>query len=207
MTDIGTSLENGEHLARQLEAQLASQESLRALLRESLRSDTSVRRVRLKLIEEYGPLLIKVASRRLAAELGMPEGDDSEYLSWFSESLGFQLRQWRHLRFLHDYHHPGVSRWSPGHLYTLGENNVTLLAEFPDLDTGIFVDDDAYDSHSSLQLSQSDVEVLRENYHLFHARDVKAAATVVSTLSGLLLEDSSRTQSRVESFWSTYGCN
>jgi len=62
------------------------------------------------------------------------------------------------------------------------------------------------DSHSSLQLSQSDVEMLRENYQVFHERDVKAAPTVVRTLSGLLLEDSSRTESRVEGFWSAYGC-
>ena len=122
MRNTQTSLEYDEHLARQLEAQLASQESLRDLLREPLHSHSSVRRVRLMLIEEYGALLVKLAKRRLATELGLPENDDSAYLNWFSESLGFQLRQWRHLRFLHDYHHPGVSRWSPGHLYTLGEN-------------------------------------------------------------------------------------
>ena len=142
----------------------------------------------------------------IVEELGLAceELDDAEYLKWFATALGDQLRKWRHLRFLHDYNHPGTQRWFPGHLYTLGENNVTLMAEFPDLDTGVFVDDDPSYLKAHLQLTERDIDVLRENYQLFHERDANAAATVVRSMGGLLLQDAEYIASAVDRFWRKY---
>jgi hypothetical protein len=186
-------LADDELLARSLEMQGASQESLRALLAVQPRdyvTDWSalVMRVRLEVIDMYVPVLVGAAKRRLARELEVMDTEvrDVDYLTWFAESVGAQLKTWRHLRFLHDYHQPGVSRWKPGHLYTLGENNVTLLAEFPDLDTGVFVEDDEEHLTATLQLTTEDVAVLRERYLLFHQRDVEATETVLRTLGTLL---------------------
>jgi hypothetical protein len=198
-------LDGGERLASQLEAQLASQESLRLLVGARDQSPSEMERLRLRAIEDYAPMLLRVARTRLALELGAGDVPELDYLRWFAASVGRQLRKWRDLRFLHDYHHPGVSRWSPGHLYTLGENNVTLLAEFPDLDTGIFVDDDPEKLHTDLQLFARDVDVLRGNYTVFHGRDVAAAQTVVITLAGLLNTRPAETQTLVEQFWDNYG--
>jgi hypothetical protein len=203
------SLEYDERLAQELEAQLASQESLRLLLDESMNSATTVQRIRLRIIRNYAPLLINIVKNRLAQELGVSDGQigDSQYLGWFSEVLGGQLRTWRYLRFLHDYHHPGVSRWSYAHPYSLVENNVTLLAEFPDLDTGVFVDDEYKDINGYLQLGKEDVDVLRGNYQLFHERDAKAAATVVRSLSGLLAQDPPAIESYLQRFWRAYAAD
>jgi hypothetical protein len=192
LLDAG-GLADDELLARALEMQGASQESLRALLAARPRAHVAdwsalVQHVRLEVIDTYVPVLVGTAKRRLAQELEVTDAEvrDADYLAWFAESVGAQLKAWRRLRFLHDYHQPGVSRWKPGHLYTLGENNVTLLAEFPDLDTGVFIDDDEKHLKATLQLTTEDVAVLRKRYLVFHQRDVEAAETVLHTLGTLL---------------------
>lgn len=208
-------LDDHEQLARALESQDASQESLRDIV-DSRSLDhgadtdwhTLVRRVRLEAIGAYAPVLIDVATRRLAWELAVPESaiQAIDYLDWFAGSVGDQLRTWRRIRFLHDYHHPGVGRWQPGYLYTLGENNVTLLAEFPDLDTGVFVDDDPKVLESSLQLTAEDVSVLRAHYDVFHQRELRKAETIVRTLARILFgNDSAALKNAMDRFSSSYG--
>jgi hypothetical protein len=207
-------LAEDDALASVLERQAASQESLRELLGtppaghgEAADWATLVRRVRLEAIDAYAPVLVSMAKRRLARALAVPDDELAygDYLDWFAASVGRQVAAWRRLRFLHDYHHPGVSRWSPGYLYTLGENNVTLLAEFPDLDTGVFVDDDAARLDATLQLAADDVALLRQDYALFHQRDVTAAETVVCTLATVLFrEDSAAVGSAVARFRRSY---
>jgi len=194
-TRLGRGLEADEALARAIEMQGPAQESLRALLHQPIDDTddwaTIVARARIEAIEGYAPLLVDVARRRLALELGQAEEDlnDANYLTWFAASCGAQLRVWRRERFLHDYHQPGVSRWQPGHYYTLGENNVTLLAEFPDLDTGIFVDDDEEQLNALLQLPAEDIQVLRDNFIPMHQRDVEAAKAVVRVLAAILFRE------------------
>jgi hypothetical protein len=215
--DFAGGLNDDEQLARALESQDASQESLREILdsqssRHSGDTDwlTLVRRVRLEAIGAYAPLLINFAKRRLAWELAVPATaiQDADYLDWFAGSVGDQLRIWRRTRFLHDYHHPGVGRWQPGHLYTLGENNVTLLAEFPDLDTGLFVDDDAKALESSLQLTSEDVSALREHYDVFHQRELRKAQAIVRTLASILFgNDRAALKHAMDQFSSSYGSN
>ena len=145
-----------------------------------------VHAARIAAIDAWAPQLLRPVGARLALELQLDRDvTTGEYLRWFAGCVGSQLATWRRLRFLHDYHHPGVGRWRPDHLYTLGENNVTLLAEFPDLDTGVFVDDDEEYLARATQLTPGDVAVLREGFSHFHARDVTAAETVVRTLAHL----------------------
>ncbi|WP_046867887.1 hypothetical protein [Microvirga massiliensis] len=187
------TLFDDEALAVALEQQMPSQEALRELLSHSGSYETHdwtslIVRARQQAIDDYAPLLVDLAKSRLSAETQASSGtiSDIEYIEWFAGIVGSQLATWRDLRFLHDYHHPGVSRWQPGHLYTLGENNVTLLAEFPDLDTGVFIDEDPAYLNLHLQLGRDDIRVLQNHYHLFHRRDVLAARTVVRTLTQVL---------------------
>lgn len=181
-------------LAHALSQHDASQESLRLLVQGAAPSphDTSaaavVRQVRLDVIASQAPRLMATIFQRLADDLHIASQDvDPEvYLRWFARSCGEQLARWHQLRFLYDYHHPGVSRWSPGHIYTLGENNVSLLAEFVDLDTGTFVDDPDEELISILQLPPEDLPVLREGFDFFHQREITATRTVIETLTALL---------------------
>jgi hypothetical protein len=87
------------------------------------------------------------------------------------------------LGFLHDYHHNGISRNTPRWIYTLCETNVTLLAEFPDLDTGIFVDQRDEEAMEELLISDDEFRLLQDGFEDFHARDVEEAKSVVRTLT------------------------
>ena len=189
----GHTLDEPE-LAQALSRWDASQESLRLLVQGEAPSpfDTSaaavVRQARLDVIAAQTPPLMEVIFERLAQDLQLPRQDvtPTSYLRWFARCTGRQLARWRQMRFLYDYHHPGVSRWTLGHIYTLGENNVSLLAEFPDLDTGTFVDDPDDKLLSILQLPPEDIPVLRSNFDFFHQREIIAAKTVLETLTALL---------------------
>lgn len=208
-----SGLHHDEALAREIEMQGASQVSLRSLLAAPNPEDVSddwvalLRRVRLQAIDEYSPGLLRLARRRLASELCRPTGsvDDTTYLRWFADNLGAQLSTWRRKRFLHDYHHPGVSRWQPGTLFSVGENNVSLLAEFPDLDTSLFVDDDQSYLVSTLQLEQADVDLLRKWFPIFHHREMLAAQTVVRTLASVMFRrDNEAIEDAVATFRRSY---
>jgi hypothetical protein len=135
------------------------------------------------LVAQYAPCVVETICARLALELGRDPGiqpvSDNEYVSWFAATLGEQLALWRRHRFLHDYHKPGIERYSG--LMTLVESNVTLMAEFPDLDTAVFVDDD--EGAQSLQLTARDLNVLRDGYAEFHVREREAARAVVKSLA------------------------
>jgi hypothetical protein len=189
----GRTLRDDEELAWTVERQPASQASLRTIVAAPVSRDPrtaydAVHRVRAGIIESYAPLLLAIARRRLALEWRCEEAEiaDRDYLFWFAGCVASQLRRWQKLRFLHDYHHPGFSRWHPGTLFSLGENNVTLLAEFADLDTGVFVDDPDDALRATLQLTAEDVVMLRERYATFHQRDVEATGTVVQTLASIV---------------------
>jgi hypothetical protein len=183
------TLEDDDLLADVIERQSPAQDALRALLRMNSADAAGgwaslVHAARIAAIDAWAPQLLGPVGARLALELQLDHDvTTEEYLRWFARCVGSQLATWRRLRFLHDYHQPGVGRWHPGHLYTLGENNVTLLAEFPDLDTGVFVDDDEEYLAQAIQLASGDVTVLRHGFSHFHARDVAAAETVVRTLA------------------------
>jgi len=82
---------------------------------------------------------------------------------------------------------------------------VTLLAEFADLDTGVFVDDDESDLSRSVQLSPVDVAALRNGFDTFHQVDVESACFVVRTLSLLCCRgDRQRATSAVETYYRAY---
>jgi hypothetical protein len=147
---------------------------------------------RLALVRLYAPLLLRLARARLAIELGRDpetEGPDNRaYAAWFAECLGRQLATFRRLRFLHDYHHRGVARTTADTLHSISENNVSLLAEFPDLETGIFVERFDQAQADTLFLTRADYEVLEENYATFHAIEVARTRSVVLTLAFVALD-------------------
>jgi hypothetical protein len=147
---------------------------------------------RLETVRLYAPMVLEMVRARLAVELGRdPETampSNVEYVQWFAATLGRQFAQFHRLRFLHDYHQPGIGRAAPAWLYTLGENNVTLLAEFPDLDTGVFVDRYDAEHMDEVFLSKSDFAALADNFPQAHARDVAAGRAVLRTLGFVALD-------------------
>ncbi|MBL6613535.1 MAG: hypothetical protein ISP45_05975 [Reyranella sp.] len=147
---------------------------------------------RLAMVRLYAPLLLRLARARLAIELGRDPDkerpDNATYVGWFARSLGRQLATFYRLKFLHDYHHPGVARTSEASLHSLSENNVSLLAEFPDLETGMFVDRPAEEQLDTLFLTSADHDVLKENYGAFHAMERSYARSIVRTLAFVALD-------------------
>jgi hypothetical protein len=136
-------------------------------------------------IDSYAPLVLAFVRERLALELGRDHATEpigvKEYVLWFATTIGHQLAIWYKHRFLHDYHKPGIERYNG--LMTLVESNVTLLAEFPDLDTAMFVDSD--DDGDALQLSQHDRNILRDGFKNYHCQELEAARAVVRSLACL----------------------
>ena len=172
-------------------------------------SDASPISRRVAAIETYAPVLIEIAKVRLSGELSRdPETEtisDDEYVCWFASKMGSQLALMRKLRFLHDHHHEGTSRYSPEVVYTLVETNVTLLAEFPDLDTGIFLDRMDSCALDRIQLSQTDFKILYSDFERFHERDVMAAASIVTTLAAVTSHNDSETIARAQAdYWQSY---
>jgi hypothetical protein len=151
--------------------------------------DARARRRRFDITCTYAPLLLEVAKRRLALELGRDPYNEPltnfEYAVWFARTMGEQLARFHAHRFLHDYHQEGVSRHRPAWLYSLCENNITLLAEFPDLDTGIFLNGDR-ESLDELQLTKRDVVALAAGFEKAHLRDLHATKVAVRTLSTIV---------------------
>ena len=147
---------------------------------------------RLAAIRQYAPHLLALVRTRLAVELNRDPVTDRpgnrEYTEWFAETMGTQLAIFRKIRFLHDYHHEGVARSTPGQIYSLGENNVSLMAEFPDLDTGIFLDRPDPAQLDTLFLTRADFDVLADGFPAFHQRDVAEAMTVARTLAFVALD-------------------
>jgi hypothetical protein len=156
-------------------------------LREETPSIQRARERRLQVIYSYAPMLLEKAKDKLARELGRdPDTEplsDQEYVAWFGENLGAQLALMKRVRFLHDYHQEGIKRHTPQWIYTLCETNVTLLAEFPDLDTGIFTDRLDTDTLDELLLTKDEFDILRDGYDKFHKKDVEEAMMVLRTLS------------------------
>ncbi len=135
------------------------------------------RRLRLRYLQEFAPLAIKLAKQRVASELGVDRDiTDLEYAMWFAKALGIQLALMRDARFLFDYR-PGRE---PRIANALHESQISLLCEFHDLDTGIFLDSDETDG---VLLSETQLSELRANFKNHHQAEVKEALGIVKTLS------------------------
>jgi hypothetical protein len=138
------------------------------------------RELRLQAIYSYAPILLTVAKDRLARELGIDPAtepiSDEQYVIWFAESVGSQLRRMRELSFLFDYR---MARhdWNCN---TLHESQVSLLAEFNDLETGIFMDCRDLDG---VFLTSAQFRMLRRSYDEAHGCDVAEARRVVEMLA------------------------
>jgi hypothetical protein len=174
-----------------LDEYCAAPDDIRRLVlgRSAAGPSEQARNLRLSLIHAHAPVLLELARRRLARDLGAGI-TLRDYVEWFAISLGRTLARWRALRFLHDYHQPGIGRSAPA--FTLVENNVTLLGEFPDLDTGLFVDDPPGRVGAELQLSPSELQQLRHGFSEFHLREVAACRAVAATLAAIALPSSGR---------------
>jgi hypothetical protein len=110
-----------------------------------------------------------------------PENYLERYAFWFSAELGAQLGKFKANRFLHDYHFANIKR-SGRWVYSLVENNVTLAAEFADLETGVFVDSPVDELSNFLQLSDAEIQYIRNFFLRLHWRDVLAALRIAQTI-------------------------
>jgi len=164
---------------------------------------------RRQLITSYAPILLEHAKNSLATELGRdPVREritDSQYVTWFAQTLGKQLAKMRRARFLHDYHQPGISRYTPSWIYTLCETNVTLLAEFPDLDTAIFLDKNDSETLDELLITSREFSILQNNYQEFHRRDYRESRHVTATLAAIVFhQDRAMERMAIAEFDSAY---
>ncbi len=142
---------------------------------------------RLEVTRGYAPILLRLAQEKVAEELGRdPEREapsGREYAHWFAERLGEQMARLRDLRFLHEYRLGRGPHMLASH--SLVETNITLLAEFADLDTGIFVDAADAPTLDTLGISREILGDLQDGYDAFHAVDCRQAARIVQTLAFL----------------------
>jgi hypothetical protein len=138
--------------------------------------------------------IIETARRRLALEVGAdPDSGDvsrEEYLQWFAWSLGRQLRLFAYLGLLHDYRAlRGPGRDARLWLNTLGDTNVTLAAEFPDLETAIWLDDPDESAIELFRLTRSESRNLKMRFHELHKVEVELAQGIAMTVGALGLPD------------------
>jgi hypothetical protein len=139
----------------------------------------AARETRLREIREHAPTMIRLARVRLAQEQGLSSDANAissrEYLSWFAESIGRQMAIMREERFLFDYR---VGR-NADVANALHESQISLLAEFHDLDTGVFTESP---HHDGVMLTRDQFENLRRHYSRWHGRElIEALAIVRST--------------------------
>jgi hypothetical protein len=134
-------------------------------------------------IRSAAPAMILDARERLAFEaLGDPAATAfsmRQFVMWFSETLGKQLGLLRALRILHDYRVINSSR----HYNSLGDTNVTLAAELPDLDTLIRVDEDPDYARDVFGITADQQRYLADGFLHFHLHEVALAFGVTLTLA------------------------
>jgi hypothetical protein len=145
--------------------------------------------------------LLRHVYRRLAADLGRDPAaqpvSPGEYVAWFAATMGTQLAIMRRERFLHDYR-LGQKEWhDPHHLLdSLMDTNVTLLAEFPDLDTGIFVDRCDSDTRDALGITRAAADDLAAGFAGYHAIETRIARGICETVEKLALPDGGECRAR-----------
>jgi len=152
----------------------------------------SCHRRRTELARSNAGGLLQHACWRLAAEAGRdPVAEPlslTEYVAWFARTMGNQLATMRRERFLHDYRLAQAEYDDPHHLLdSLMDTNVTLLAEFADLDTGVLVDRQDADSLDELQISRATMRQLAEGFEEYHAIEARIAQSICATVEMLAL--------------------
>jgi len=147
------------------------------------RQATAVR-IRCEIMYRYAETAIAVARRRLESELGRPAGTLSvaDYASWFADEMGRQLAAFRRIGLLFDYR---VVR-DEAYAATLNEGQVSLLAEFHDLETAVLVHED---KGPGVYLNDDEFGALRDRFEFFHERDVYQAAEIVKSVVMIALPD------------------
>jgi len=138
----------------------------------------------------YAKILLPIARLKVAEELGRDPNTEPvsnhEYIAWFADQMGRQLGLMKKLRFLHDYRVAQPECRDDSH--SLGETNVTLLAEFADLDTGILTDRQSRTTLDEVLISKGDFTTLQEEFEAFHEQDVSRAKIIVTSLAVIASE-------------------
>jgi hypothetical protein len=145
--------------------------------------------------------LLQHARGRLAMELGRGTVAEAvppaEYVAWFARTMGAQLAIMRRERFLHDYRLAQTELNDPHHLLdSLMDTNVTLLAEFADLDTGVLVGRKDADWGDGLQVSRAMMNELASGFEEYHAIEARIAAGICETVEMLALPNGGQRSAR-----------
>ena len=105
--------------------------------------------------------------------------------------MGIQLAIMRRERFLHDYRLAQTEWDDPYYLLdSLMDTNVTLLAEFADLDTGVLVGRHDAEWRDELQISKAIMKELAAGFEEYHAVEVRLAQSICETVEILALPNS-----------------
>jgi hypothetical protein len=154
-------------------------------------SSTCYRR-RVELARSNARGMLQHACGRLALELGRdPVAEPvslAEYVAWFARTMGTQLAIMRRERFLHDYR-LAQTEWDDPHylLDSLMDTNVTLLAEFADLDTGVLVDRNDTEWRDELHVSRETMNDLAAGFEGYHVIETRLAQSICETVEMLAL--------------------
>jgi hypothetical protein len=145
--------------------------------------------------------LLQHACGRLAMELGRdPIAEPvplAEYVAWFARTMGAQLAIMRRERFLHDYRLAQTEWDDPHHLLdSLMDTNITLLAEFADLDTGVLVDRNDAEWRDELQVSRATMNELAAGFEGYHAIEAQIAAGICETVEMLAIPNGGQRRAR-----------
>lgn len=162
---------------------------------------SNCRQRRTEAARSYASGLLWHARRRLAVELGRdPVAEPlspANYVTWFARTMGIQLAIMRRERFLHDYRLAQTQWDDPYYLLdSLMDTNVTLLAEFADLDTGVLVGRNDAEWRDELQISKATVNELRAGFDEYHAVEVRLARSICETVEILALPDRGERRAR-----------
>jgi len=153
--------------------------------------ESACRGARLTAITQYAPTLINYALRTLTGSSEVDSAWRREYVRWFASTLGRQLAVFRDIRFLHDYRVNQQDLPDPFYLLdSLNDTNITLAAEFADLDTGICVDQDDPSVLEVLGISAGYQHQLATHFSRLHAVERQLARGVAQSLEIMVLGSS-----------------
>lgn len=162
---------------------------------------SNCRQRRMELARSYARGLLRHACGRLAVELGRDPATEplslADYVRWFARTMGIQLAIMRRERFLHDYRLAQTEWDDPYYLLdSLMDTNVTLLAEFADLDTGVLVGRHDAEWRDELQISKAIMKELAAGFEEYHAVEVRLAQSICETVEILALPNSGERRAR-----------
>jgi len=153
--------------------------------------------IRWAVVAAYARCALATLCARLACD-GVEILTPAQYVEWFAREIGRQLAVFGRIGFLFDYR---VCR-NLGYASTFNEGQISVLAEFHDLETALLV----WEPRSAgVYATDSELLALRDNFRTLHSLDVKQASEVVETTATIVQpDDEYATPRALQSFYDAY---